>query len=69
VHETCLLLSFLALLQQPKSIIKLINSALDDCNMQVLIQPTTTNNKKQQTQQLCLGTTQEVGSITWSLGI
>jgi hypothetical protein len=44
VHETGLLLSFFALPQQPKSIIKLINSALDDCNTQVLIQQTTTNN-------------------------
>jgi hypothetical protein len=35
----------LALPQQPKSILKLINSALDDCNTQVLIQPTTTNKK------------------------
>jgi hypothetical protein len=68
VHETGLLLSVFALPQQPKSIIKLINSALDNCNTQVLIQQTTTNNK-QQTQQFCLGTTQETGSITWSLGI
>jgi hypothetical protein len=40
------LLSFFALPQQPKSTIKLINSALDDCNTQVLIQHTTTNNKR-----------------------